>query len=117
MNYIKYKSAKREITTKVIYVSSVKMNEDKTAISKLRYHEILDNGEWSSGKLINVEELSKKLFNDEIVAWAGTIDNDNNQFSNVCKIVPMIQDGVFYVTSVTDDEKSNNLENLPGYEK
>ena len=93
------------------------MNDDKSAISKLRYHEKKETGEWSDGKYIEVSELSKKIFNDEIIAWAGIIDNENGQYRNVCKIIPMIKDGVFYISSVSDENETNNLENLPGYEK
>lgn len=117
MSDIKYSSAESKKTIRIIYVYGVEMNEEKTAIAKLKYFEKKDDGKWSVSKIIDVRSLSKGIYNDEIIAWAGHIDNDNHKFSNVCKIVPQIDNGCYYVTSVTDGDKSNNLENLPGYEK
>ena len=117
MRNIKYSNAAANKTVALIYVSRVKMNEDNSAISKLYYYEKDDNNKWSDEKTIDVSNLSKKIFNDEIIAWAGRLDNTNHQFANVCKIIPMIKDGYLYVTSVSDEDESNNLENLPGYVK
>ena len=117
MSDIKYSSAKKEKTIRVIYVYRVEMNKEGTAISKLKYVESKGDGKWSEPKFIEVDSLSKSIYNDEIIAWAGCVDNKNNKFTNVCKVVPQIIDGQYYVTSVTDGDETNNLENLPGYIK
>lgn len=114
---INYLSAKKEKTIRIIYVYAVEMNDEKTAISKLKYVEAKGDGKWSEPRFIDVNSLSKSIYNDEIIAWAGRVDNKNNKFTNVCKVVPQIIDGQYYVTSVTDGDVSNNLENLPGYVK
>ena len=117
MSDIKYSSAKKEKTIHIIFVHAVEMNKEETAIAKLKYYEKKSDGHWSESKTIEVDVLSKNIYNDEIVAWAGRLDNSNHQFANVCKIVTQITNGQYYVTSVTDGDESNNLENLPGYIK
>ena len=67
--------------------------------------------------LVAESDFLKSIYNDEVIAWAGHVDNDNHKFANVCKVVPQITNGQYYVTSVTDGDESNNLENLPGYIK
>lgn len=117
MSDIKYSSTKKEKTIRTIYVYAVEMNKEKTAIAKLKYFEKKEDGKWDNSKTIDVSSLSKSIYNDEVIAWAGHVDNDNHKFANVCKVVPQITDGQYYVTSVTDGDESNNLENLPGYIK
>ena len=61
--------------------------------------------------------LAKKLLVGEVFMYAGKYDSKSDSFKNVAVVIPMIKDGEYYITSVTDDKKTNNLENLPFYDE
>ena len=101
-----------ERKTKVLYAYGKQIDENGT-ITQIKYYD-------SSNKSINwisVKKISKMLIDGEAFVYAGKYDSASDAFKNVCVVIPMLKDGDYYITSVTDDKKTNNLENLPIYKK
>jgi hypothetical protein len=102
--------SKREV--KVLYVYG-KQTDSNGTITKVKCYDASSN----SSSWITVKEISKMLLDGTVFAYAGKYDSLSHEFKNICVVVPMIKDGDYYITSVTDDKKTNNLEALPVYEK
>ena len=62
-----------------------------------------------------VEQVAKCIYLNQWQAWAGVFDKDSQSFKNAAKVVPGIKDGNIYLTTISDDYKTNNLENLPKF--
>lgn len=109
---IKVKDCETEKNVKVIYIYGKQVDSNGT-ITKVKYY----NPSESKNCWITVSILSKKLLDGCVFAYAGVYNNKDNSFDNTCVVIPMIKDEEYYITSVTDDKKTNNLDKIPIYEK
>lgn len=109
---IKVNECISERKVKVLYAYGKKVDENET-ITNIKYYDSSDN----SNHWTTVKALSKKLLDGEVFIYAGKYDKESDSFKNVCIVIPMIKDGDYYITSVTDDKKTNNLDHLPLYDK
>lgn len=105
---IKVKDCISSKETKVLYAYFKRLDENGV-IDSLK---CFDKGS-GENKWIRASELSQKILKGELFVYAGNYNDSDKKFENVCIVVPMIKDGEYYITSITDDKKTNNLENLP----
>ena len=109
---IKVKDCEVEKNAKVIYIYGKQVDNNGT-ITKVKYY----NPSESKNYWVAVSSLSKKLLDGSVFAYAGVYSDSDKSFNNICVVVPMIKDEEYYITSVTDDKKTNNLDKIPIYEK
>lgn len=112
MSIIKYENCKSFVNAKVVYVFKIYRETANGPITRVQCAEHNYGNFFENIKWVDASELAKSIYNDEIVAWGGTVDNTNNCFRKICKIIPMKKGGQLFLTSVNDENDENNLENF-----
>ena len=109
---IQKKDFKRLGNYYTIYIFEVRyVGED---ISHVKYFFKKEDG--TVGEFVMpVEQVARCIYLNQWQAWAGLFDKNNQMFDNAAKVVPGVKNGKIYLTTISDDYKSNNLENLPRF--
>lgn len=114
MNDIKKKDFLNEKTLKICYIYGVELNDDET-LKKVFYYRHDEKGELIDRNW-DVKSVANKIINGEWLAYAGKIEGKENPvMKNPSLVTVKTIDDVLYLTTASDDEKSNNLINLPKY--
>lgn len=109
---IKKDSFKHSGSFYLIYIFEVSYEGDDMAFVKYFYK----NDDGNIGEYVmSVEKVARFIYLNQWQAWAGVYDKSSQSFNNASKVVPSIKNGKIYLTTISDDYKSNNLENLPRF--
>lgn len=108
-NLIIPKDFQKEIVATVCYI--YKIDKDGGAISKVYYYKH-ENGKFTRMQS-DVSWLSTQLIQNKYVAFCGK--EFDGSLINISKVIPMIKDDKPYLTTMVDDDKTNNLITLFDY--
>lgn len=97
------------IVAKVCYIYKIDMKDG--AISTVCYYRY-DNGKVET-KYAKASWFSMQLIKNKFVAYCGKIKN--GYLTEIAKVLPMIKEGKPYLTTMVDDEDTNNLVTLLDY--
>lgn len=112
MKDIQKKDFLNEKTLKVCYIYQVELNDDGT-LKNVIYYRFDENGKLIK-RSCDINSFANKIINGEWLAYAGKIEGEENPaMKNPSLVTVKTIDGVLYLTTASDDEKSNNLLNLP----
>ena len=112
MKDIQKKDFINEKTLKVCYIYEVELNDDET-LKRVFYYRHDENGNLV-GKNWDVNSFANEIINGEWLAYAGKIEDEENPvMKNPSLVTVKTIDGILYLTTASDDEKTNNLLNLP----
>ena len=114
MDDIKKKDFLKEKLLKVCYIYGVELNDDGT-LKKVFYFRYDENGELTERNW-DIKSVANKIINGEWLVYAGKIEGKENPvMKNPSLVTVKTKDNVLYLTTASDDEKSNNLLNLPKF--
>ena len=101
----------KTVNAKVCYI--FKIEKDNNVITKVHYYRD-ENGCFVS-KNADVQWFAMQLILNTFVAYCGKISS--GILIDVAKVLPMVKDGVPYLTTMKDDTATNNLVTLYDYYK
>lgn len=107
----------KEKKVKVCYVYQVELDDDDN-LAYVGYRRYSDADEKIVEKSWDVQSFAKKIFNGEWIAYAGKLTKDDEgveKLTNVSLVTVLTIEGNLYLTTASDDSKSNNLKSLPKF--
>ena len=102
---------KNTITAKVCYITHIDMKNG--AISKVYYYRN-ENNQFVK-KSAETSWFAAQLIKNVFVAFCGK--EVNNVLTEIAKVLPMVKDNKPYLTTMVDDDDTNNLVTLSDYYK
>lgn len=113
MKSISKKDFEKTKTIQLCYVFGIKVNKDDT-IERVYYYRYINEVGSFEARNWDVQSFAKKIINAEWIAYAGKLSGsgDDMKLENPSLITIQTIDGVLYLTTASDDSKSNNLFNL-----
>lgn len=101
----------KSIIAKVCYIYKVDTKDG--AISTVYYYR--HDGEQFVFKYASSSWFATQLIKNTYVAYCGKVVND--YLTEIAKVLPMVKDGKPYLTTMADDDDTNNLVTLSDYYK
>lgn len=101
-----------KVDSYVIYIFAVRYKDG--IISHVKYFFKNNDGNISE-YIAPVDVVAKHIYFNQWQAWAGEYREKEKCFMNASKVVPGIKDGFIFLTTISDDYKTNNLEYLPRF--
>ena len=102
---------KNTITAKVCYITNIEMKNG--AISKVYYYR--DESNKFVKKSADTSWFAIQLIKNAFVAFCGK--ETNGVLTEIAKVLPMVKDNKPYLTTMADDDDTNNLITLSDYYK
>ena len=112
------KDFKNNIESKVIYIYNIDKPEvDRTR--KIHYIIYSEKDKKYNCASDDYNKIAKLIYERKVCAYSGQLKQDKNGYilDDVGFVAPFIKEGQYYLTTIRDDIKENNLVNLFEYYK
>lgn len=115
---IKKKDFKDKIVSTMIYIYKID-KPDTEGKRKIYFYKYDEEKKEFIKYSASYDYYAKAIYNRSVSAYSGTLveNKDETYLDDGGFVVPYIQDGKYYLSTVRDDSKDNNLVNLFEYYK